>query len=226
VGPRAHRIGLIPVRLLAHKVRRNTDDYGWSVALKKAVAYLCRPIYFRQNYRLYRIKLETAKCRTEMVRDDFTFRIVTTQDADVIAQIEEMAEWLRGELTDRLAAGQLCLAALRDERVSAFYLIGFGRIILPLVKLERRLQNKDAWSEHIAVLKEFRKRRLASRLHYSVFEELKRRGYRRLYYGALRSNLASRQLAKAVGFTEIADVEYRKVPRCETWRYTRIRAGR
>ena len=208
---------------LAHKVRRNFEDYGWRIALKKTVAYLVRSVYLQQVYRIYRINLDSIKLPDDYNKHNFTFKILTTQNVDMIAQVENIAEWLRGHLKERIAKGQLCLVALDGDNVAAFNLINFEQAILILVKLKKELRQGSAWSSHIAVKKEFRRTGLGSQVRYRIFEELKRRGIHRLYGGTLRSNTASLKLTRSVGFTEIVDIQYRKFLSFENWKYTRVR---
>jgi GNAT superfamily N-acetyltransferase len=216
-------IGSSGLGLLPHKVQRNLEDYGWKILLQKSLAYLIRSVYFYQVYRIYFINLATAKFPQLLYSHDFTFRILTVQNVDMIAQVENIAEWLRGQLRQKIAAGQLCLVALDGDKVAGFNLIHFKQATLVLVNLTRKLRRGDAWSEHIAVKKEFRRSGLGSQLRYRIFEELRRRGVRKLHGGTLRSNTASLKLTRSVGFREIADIHYRKFFSFERWRYQRIR---
>ena len=208
---------------LAHKVRRNLEDYGWGITIQKSLAYLVRSVYFRQVYRIYRINLGATKPIEDSGNRNFTFKILTAQDASLIAQVENIAEWLHRQLQGKIAAGQLCLVALDGENVAGFNLIDFEQATIVLVNLQKKLRHGFAWSEHVAVKKEFRRTGLASQLRYRIFEELKRRGIRRLYGGTLRSNTASLRLTRSVGFKEIGDIHYRKFFSIENWQYKRIR---
>lgn len=213
-----------PFSGLFHKVRRNWEDYGWSTAAKKTLAYLLRVVYFQQVYRIYRIKLEDAAPPGEGNVQDFQFRMLTARDTDAIAQIEGIAEWLRGRLRGAIAAGQPCLVAMDGDRVAGFNLIRMDRATLVLVNQTRRLHPRCAWSEHIAVCKDYRRSGLGAQLRFRIFQELKRRGVRRLYGGTLVTNSASLALARSVGFREIADVHYRKILSFKKWRYVRVRS--
>ena len=216
-------IGSTGLRGLAHKVYRNLQDYGWHITVQKTLAYLVRSVYFRQVYRIYRIKLDATKPPEDLNNHHFTFKILTPQNVDTIAQVENIAEWLRGRLTKALADGQLCLVALDGDHVAGFNLINFDHATLILVNLKKKLRRGFAWSEHIAVKKEFRKAGLGSQLRLRIFQELKRRGIRRLYGGTLRSNTASLALTRSVGFKEVSDIHYRKLFSFEKWWYTRVR---
>lgn len=208
---------------LSHKVLRNLEDYGWQIAVKKSVAYLLRAVYFQQVYRIYRIDLDQAQLPQDFDPHNFTFKILTVQNVGMIADVENIAEWMRGRLKEKIAAGQLCMVALDGDKVAGFNLINFGQATLVLVNLQRKLRRGDAWSEHIAVKKEFRRTGLGSQLRYRIFEELRKRSFRRLYGGTLRSNTASLALTRSVGFTEIADIHYRKILSFKKWRYKRVR---
>ncbi len=207
---------------LARKIRRNFQDYGLRITIDKTFAYLLRSIYFRQIYRIYRIDLETTAPRASVSNYNFSFEILTARNVDMISQIENIAEWLRGRLTEAILEGQLCLVALDGKQVAGFNLINFDRATLVLVNMEKELRKGTAWSEHIAVKKEFRKTGLGSELRFRIFEELKERGIRRLYGGTLRSNIASLSLARSVGFKEIGDVHYSKFFSFQKWRYKRV----
>jgi GNAT superfamily N-acetyltransferase len=211
------------VRGLARKVYRNLQDYGWRIAVGKALAYLVRAIYFRQVYRIYRINLDEINPSANFETQRLTFKILTAENADMIAQIENIAEWLGGRLTKALSGGQICLVALDGDQVAGFNLINLDQATLVLVNLEKKLRPGSAWSEHIAVKKEYRKSGLGSQLRYRIFDELQKRGIRRLYGGTLRSNIASLSLARSVGFKEISDIHYRKLLSVEKWRYKRVR---
>lgn len=208
---------------LFHKVRRNLQDYGWSITLHKAAAYLVRAVYFQQVYRIYRIDLANTKPFVDYDIQIFNFRLLKAGDLDLINQIESIAEWLQGQLAEGLSHGQICLVALDGGKVAGFNLIGLETASLPLLNLRKKLRKGVAWSEHIAVRKEFRKTGLGSQLRLRIFQELKDRGFRRLYGGTLRSNAASLSLARSVGFTELGDIHYRKIFSFEKWWYTRAR---
>lgn len=208
---------------LPHKVHRNLQDYGWWITVTKTLAYLVRSVYFRQVYRIYRIDLDAVELPADLGTQNLSFKILTTQNVDMIAQIEGIAEWLRGHLKEAIASGQLCLVALEGDRVAGFNLISFDHATLVLVNLTKKLRKGFAWSEHIAVKKEFRKAGLGSLLRFRIFQELKRRGIRRLYGGTLRSNVASLGLARSVGFKEIGDIHYYKFFSFERWWYKRVR---
>lgn len=208
---------------LLRKVRRNFQDYGWYITAHKALAYLLRAVYFRQVYRIYRIDVTAAKPLQEEETHPFTFKFLTTQNADMIAQIEDIAEWMRGKLTRQIATGQLCLVVLDGDRVAGFNLVNLSEATLPLVNLRKKLHHGFAWSEHVAVRKEYRKAGLGSQLRLRIIQELRRRGFRRLYGGTLASNVASLSLARSVGFTELADIHYHKNCGFERWRYKRVR---
>ncbi len=214
-----------PITLSAftHRLQRNLEDYGWSITLRKTIAYLFGFIYFKQIYRVYRIDLNARTQKECSAGKDFTFKILTPQDVNEITQIESMAEWLRGQLKERITSGYLCLVALDGSIVAGFNLISFDTGLLVLVNLKKKLRSGRAWSEHIGLKREYQKARLGSRLRYGVFEILRKRGVRWFYGGTLRSNIASLNLTRSVGFRVFADIHYVRLFRTQRWRVVRVR---
>ena len=223
VDAQSPRVSLPGLSGLLHKVLRNLEDYGWQTALRKSLAYLARAIYYRQAYRIYRVNLDAVKLPEPSNPHHFTFKFLTVQNVGMIAEVENIAEWLRGKFKRKIAAGQLCLVALDGDKIAGFNLIDLTQATLLLVNLKKKLRPGVAWSEHIAVKKEFRRTGLGSQLRFRIFEELRKRGYHKLYGGTLPSNIASLSLTRSVGFTEIGDVHYRKFISFEKWRYKRVR---
>jgi GNAT superfamily N-acetyltransferase len=225
IPPHDQLPGTAPLRLsrLSHKVQRNLEDYGWQITIKKTLAYLVRWAYFQQVYRIYRINLDAIQAPDYSGRQEFTFKLLTSQNVDMIAQVENTAEWLRGHVKERIAVGQLCLVALNGEKVAGFNLVNLEQASLILVNRKKKLRPGSAWSEHIVVQKEFRKSGLGVQLRNRIFEALKGRGIRKLYGGTLQSNTASLKLSRSVGFKEICDIHYRKLLTFESWRFKRVR---
>lgn len=218
IGLKAEKISI-----LNRKLRRNLEDYGWVDTVAKSLAFFFKLFHFNQVYRIYRINLEKSARACANTAMGFVFRLLSAEDFGPIEQIESVAEWLRGKLRARILSGDLCLVALEGEKVAGFNLITFGQVFIPLINLRRTFRPGEAWSEHIAVRKEYRQRGLGSHLRYGIFDELRRRGTKRLYGGTLRSNLPSLRLARSVGFSEVLDVSYRRILGLEFWRYTRVR---
>jgi GNAT superfamily N-acetyltransferase len=158
--------------------------------------------------------------------DGLIFKTLGAGDEAEIAQIENLAEWLRGSLRKEIAAGAMCLVALQNEKVVGSNLIAFGDVLIPLINLQRTFRKSEAWSEHIAVHRDCRRRGIASKLRYRAFEELRKRGIKRVYAGALRHNVVSLQSARKVGHREFVDVRYLRLLGIETWRYKRVKAAR
>lgn len=213
---------LLDVRLWPRKFERNLQDYGWKTAMGKSVAYVLRVFYEHSAYRLYKIHLQTEATETPSEIEGVEFRFITEQDEAAVAAIEENSEWMSGTLRQRLAAGAVCLAAFEDGQLAGYNLISFGDVFMPLVNLSRTFGQDEAWSEQIATVKTFRKKGLASQLRYRIFEELRRRGIRKFYGGALCDNVASLKLARRVGFHEFVEIRYTRVLRSHKWRYVKV----
>jgi ribosomal protein S18 acetylase RimI-like enzyme len=209
--------------VLAKKMQRNVEDYGWSVAVRKVVAYLFRPIYLHRVYRVFRINLDKPRPELDALSQSFTFKTLSPNDKSTISRIENIAEWLDGELEAKIRAGSLCFVALNGEELVGFNLVSFGKVFIPLLNKTWALGPKEAWSEHIAILKNYRKRGLGSQLGSFMLKELENRGFKRVYGGTLISNLASQKRARKVGFRVFVDVYYRNLMGFRIWHYKRAR---
>lgn len=203
------------------KIRRNLADHGLLATLKKSAGALLKPFFHRKVYRLYRIDLRNSTCEPEDVAG-FEFRFLSPGDTKAIQQVEGLSEWLAGSLQKRIEKNELCLAVFDGDEVAGFNLISFGDIYMPLVKVRKTFRPDCAWSEQISVAKLYRKHGLAAQLRYRIFRELRRRGFHRLYGGALADNEPSLKLARRVGFEEFVDVTYLRLLFWEGWRYTKV----
>ncbi len=134
-----------------------------------------------------------------------------------------MEEWIADQLDSRNSPAKLCMLAMDKEKVAGFNLIALGEVSIPLIDRVRKLRPDAAWSEQISAHRDYRKRGLGSSLRYHVFDELKQRGFKKLYGGALVNNIASLKLAGKTGFTVLADVHYRKLFNSRKWTWKRIR---
>ena len=212
----------VDLRLWPRKFARNLQDYGWKAALNKSFAYVFRVFYEHSEYRLYKINLQTEATEAPSGTEGVEFRFISEGDEAAVAAIEENSEWLSRTVKQRLASGALCLAAFEGGHLAGFNLVSFGAVFMPLVNLSRTFRKGEAWSEQIATLKTFRKKGLASQLRYRIFEELRRRGVRKFYGGALTDNVASLKLARRVGFHEFVEIQYTRVLRSRKWRYVKV----
>jgi GNAT superfamily N-acetyltransferase len=209
--------------LFVRKFQRNLEDYGWSITLRRGLGYLFKPVYAHHVYRIYRIDLTEPHVPAEPEEHGLIFKILDPDNDRAIDQIENLHEWLRGRLKESIKSGALCLTAFEGECVAGFNLIGFGEVFMPLVNKKRTFRKQHAWSEQIAVHKDFRQRGLGAQLRYRIFEELRGRGFKRLYGGTLPPNIASLKLARKVGFREIVDLHYTRILGYDTWRYKRVK---
>jgi GNAT superfamily N-acetyltransferase len=213
---------MLGAKLVLRKLWRNFKDYGVGIALRKAMCRILACIYESRVYCVYRIDLESWQPR-EPVPSRLRYVFIGPEEHDLIAQIEEIEEWLDGHMIRRLRAGSLCVVALDGPRVVGFNLVSFGRVSIPLIGSEWVLGPTHAWSEQISVIPGYRVLGLASELRYRIFTELRRCGITRLYGGTLAINIASRKLARKVGFKSIFEVHYRKVMRHITRRYVKLK---
>lgn len=209
------------VAVLARKFERNVNDYGWRMAIRKSVAYLLSPLCQSTTYRIGILDFDGQPASRPADATDIDYVILKSQDTETIAQIERWAEWLQGGVRAKLAAGALCLAALRNDTLAGFYLVVFGEANITPIALRRTFRPGTAWSEHIAVGKELRNRGVGVELCRRAFSELRSRGIRKLYAGMLPSNVRSLGLAAKIGFRPLADVTYTCVLGWKAWKYRR-----
>ena len=214
-------MGVLTLPVSLRKVRRNIQDHGLLITIRKATSFLLRPFYEHATYRLYKIDLKhtrTSSCDINGIE----FRLLDASDREVIRQIENTSEWLDGSVERRLKDGAVCIAAIDHEKLAGFNLISFGDVYMPLIRRHHRFRPREAWSEQIAVSKDFRKKGLGVSLRLRIFSELHRRGYQSLYGGALADNIPSLKLAERVGFREFVDVDYTRILTSRNWHYKRI----
>ena len=206
-----------------HKLQRNIFDYGLSVAVTKSLQYLVRPVFEHRTYRLYKFDLTKFE-PVEITDDRFRFRVLTPDDVNEITQVECIAEWLKGMLRGNIAANDMCAVVMDGDVVAAFNIISFNTVYIPLINRYRTSKPGQAWSEHIAVHKDYRKLGLGTKLRQFVFKELIARKVRFLYGGTLTTNFPALKLARKVGFKEIVDVSYTKVLLHKHWSYEKVRS--
>lgn len=210
------------MKRILKKLKRNFQDYGLAVTLKKVYSSILQVFFESISYRIYRIRLNGFAGK-KLDPGGFEFRLLGPEEDEFIEQIEAMEEWLHGKVRKKLESGSVCLVALDGDQVAGFNLVSFGKVYMPLVKMARRFRQNEAWSEQITVGKAYRGRGLASTLRYAVFKILKTRGIKKFYGGTLPGNLPNRKLSRKVGFQEIGDIRYRRFFKKRSWTFNRIR---
>lgn len=204
------------------KIRRNARDYGLKACAAKMLAAGASVVYERRVYRLYRIDVQSKEWPWPEP-GHFRYRLLRLPDRDAIRQIEKLSDCVEGMIEPTVASGGLCCVVYDGPRVVGFNLINLQWMNIPLIKLQRPLRHGNAWSEHIAVDKFYRKHGLATQLRWCVLAELKRRGCRYLYGGTLVSNIASLRLSRAVGFRELVDITYQQFLGQRDYKLKRVR---
>ena len=184
------------IAIAIKKIRRNWNDFGIGGAFTKGVQYLLKSVYVDRVYRIYRRDLFAGQF-PEPTSEGLVFKVIGTGDSQAIRQIENMEEWLQGQLPEIMSRG-LCVAVFDGPKVVGFNLVAFQQVYVSLLNMRKRLRADQAWSEQITVDKAYRKQGLASALRYRVFSELQKRGFRSLYGGALASNIPSLKSAQKV----------------------------
>lgn len=203
------------------KVQRNIQEAGIRITTQKIISYCFRALYEERVYRIYGIDLTThPPFKPEPLR--FSYRLIAPADENFIQQVEDMAEWLKGKLKNRLEGDYLCLVALDDNNVVGFNLVGLDQVSVPLVDMTWQSRRNEAWSEQITVLSNYRNNGLGLSLRHNIFKELKRLGIKRLYGGTLTNNSAALALARRAGFHEIYDLHYQKIFTRKSWQFWKL----
>ncbi len=203
------------------KLRRNVEDFGVRKTFRKTISYLVKPVFLRRLYRIYRYDISTTSLNRDPQANEFDYKWLTPEDQNEIKQIEEYAEWLRGKLTGHLEDNWICLSAMKEQTVSGFNIARFNQVHIPLIQLNRSFRPGFAWSEQIAVHRSYRRKGLASTLRCKMIEALREKGCTRFYGGTLAENKATLQLAKSLGFKEVADITFVKQGKRKRWTFSR-----
>lgn len=209
------------VAVYPKKVIRNFGNYGIVITIQKMFMNFIKPFFNYVVYRFYLINLNAIPFKS-IERKDFQFKFLSSDDTQLIEQIEQMEEWLENLLQKRLKAGSICLVVLKGPHVVGFNLVSFGKIYIPLVEQWRTFDKNEAWSEQITVHKNYRRRGLASDIRYRIFNELKSMGISYFYGAALRNNYGSLSLACKVGFKLIYDLHFVKFLGIKNWSIKRL----
>ncbi len=204
------------------KIKRNIEDYGINILLKKVLSELFGFLYLQRTYRVYFYDL-TQPVSVMNNQSHIQIRRIEPNELNLILQIEEMSEWLQGKLRGKLIHGDICIGAMDKEKVAGYNLLTFGNVMIPLLKYIKSFKSKVAWSEHIAIAKEYRRQGIAGLLRNKVFIILQNLGYTRLFGGTLITNSASLKLAQKLGFKMLVDITYYRILLIRKWKFKRIR---
>jgi len=79
-------------------------------------------MYEKTDVVLFKTDIENIEGK-ELYQSNLDYKFVESADTYNIEQIEEMEEWLTGELESSEGNKKLCLAALKNNKVIGFYLI-------------------------------------------------------------------------------------------------------
>jgi RimJ/RimL family protein N-acetyltransferase len=198
-------------KILLKKITRNRLDYGWAVCIQKIVSHIFKPIFKTQSYHIYMVDLQKFSPEKPKAPSEFVFRFINSEETELLAQIENIEEWLHGKLLAKLQNGQKCLVAMAGETVAGFNLIGFNIFTLPPVKMSKPIRSHECFSEQISVNPKFRNKGLGTELRRRIFAAMKEAGYHRMYGGTQVCNTANKALSKKVGLREFAVARYTNI---------------
>lgn len=196
--------------LIPRKFVRNVEDYGTRIAMQKTLKYLTQPLYNQVEFIIYEINLSKAEGK-EIINKNLEFKLIDANDHALIRQIEEMEEWLKGQLRAKLESGGICMAVTDGDKLAGFNLATTGAGFIKLLKLKIVTEPTGAWSEHITIQKNYRGIKLANDLRNSFYRELKGKGITALYGHRQEFNVASRGSAKKYTVQEIGKATYSKI---------------
>ena len=179
-------------------------------------------MYEKQTYIIYFNELDYFHDHS-FRNDNFTYKFINKNDAEIIKQIEGGEEWLHNKLIDKLNKDCICLVALNDKKVVGFLLANLNEFYIPLIYFKRSLRSNECYGDQITVDKIYRGTGLASSLRIRMFKELRIRGIKKLYGGTLISNIATRKSANKFGYKYLADASYLKFLMFKCVRLRRIR---
>lgn len=180
----------------AYKLRRNIHDYGLMASLKKSIAYLAMPVYYRHTWYITRNDLANLDI-PEKPEPHFNFRILQHNEPQVIDRIQEWEEWLAGKIN--LGDKQICTVATNRDDLIGFVLYALAEYDLPNTTVKLLFEKNEAWGIHIAVRRPYRRMGLATALRRTAYRDLRDRGFRFFYDHVPSDNLASLDLCKKTG---------------------------
>ncbi len=212
------------IKFFKKKFIRNVKDYGIWTSVKKSTSFLIKPAYHKITYIIYEINIQDIQ-KTEINRNDYEFKILTIEDDCFINQIEDMEEWLGGELKEILKTNGICMAVIAKDKVAGFNLMTLGEGTIALLKLRVITGSDEAWSEQISIHKDFRRKGLANQLRSKFYNELKKMGVKALYGHRQEWNIASKMSAQKYTFKELVKADYIKILNIQRFRYAKLASG-
>jgi Acetyltransferase (GNAT) family len=208
--------------ILLRKLKRNLSDYGIWITAAKLLRYIIKPIYEKQTYIIFFNELDQFIYHS-FSNDNFTYKFINANDAEIINQIEGREEWLRNKLMDKLNKDCICLVALFDKKVVGFLLVNLNEFYIPLIHLKRSLRSNECFGDQITIDKIYRGTGLVSSLRIRMFKELRKRGIKKIYGGTHISNIATRKSVNKAGYKYLTDALFFKFLKCKGTRFRRIR---
>jgi ribosomal protein S18 acetylase RimI-like enzyme len=210
--------------ILKRKILRNLNDYGFLVFFKKMLSYPLKPFFENVGFILFAIDLNNIREET-VKKNGFSFKWVEAKDHQLINAIEDMEEWLRGRVKEKLSNNSMCMAVLTGNQLLGFYLASFGGGHIPLLRLRVIAGNGEAWGDQITIEKGSRKLGLGTELKRSIYAEFKRKGIKNIFAATRVYNKASLELSRKFGIQKAFRLNYIKVFAYRRLVYRRIQVN-
>lgn len=209
------------IEFFKKKFIRNVKDYGLWTSIKKSTSFLIKSVYQKITYIIYELNVQSIQ-KKEINRSDYEFKILTIEDDNFINQIEDMEEWLKGELKKSLITNGICMAIIKKNKVAGFNWVTLGEGTIPLLKLRVITKPDEAWSEQITIHKDFRREGLANQLRTKFYNELKKMRVKALYGHRQGWNIASKMSAQKYTYKELVKADYIKILNIKRFRYAKL----
>jgi len=150
---------------------------------------------------LWLLRLNSTSANHVEPRVPTTFRRIGPEDVPALAQVMDMQE-----ISQRLAAGKRCYAALVEGKYAAYGWVTLDQEAIGELGLLLHLKPGEAYIWDCVTLPEYRGLRLYSALLAYIVRELQVEGFQRVWIGANADNVASQIGMRQVGFVPIADI--------------------
>jgi GNAT superfamily N-acetyltransferase len=212
-------------QIIKRKILRNLNDYGFLVFFKKMLSYPVKPFFENVGLILYTIDLDNIQ--EEIAKQNgLSFKLVGAKDHLLIDAIEDIEEWLRGRVKEKLLNNAICMAILGGKQLLGFYLASFGEGHIPLLRLRVIAGKGEVWADQITIERGSRKLGLATELKRSIYGEFKRRGIKTIFAATRVYNKASLESARKFGIQKAFRFNYIKLFTYRRLVYRRIQLNK
>jgi GNAT superfamily N-acetyltransferase len=192
------------------KLNRNIKDYGLVASIKKSCPYIFRTIYDNRSWFVTKVDFAIGNTLRNPL-NSFDFRLIQENDSEIIGEIENLEEWLKGKVGEMLSDNHMCVVAFDRDRLIGFYLGGFKEHLIPNTKVKLLLNKNEALGVQITVKKDYRGAGLATDLRRTFYKEVQAIGIKKVFGYVATHNKSSLNSAKKVQATVLGILSYSRV---------------